>query len=66
MKKGWFQHTDLSESQANELVERYSAKKIRTEKTLSTDYKTWTVNALLPEAEHVPRVDKTFQQRIWR
>ncbi|MCT4701199.1 hypothetical protein MUA02_04425 [Enterobacteriaceae bacterium H20N1] len=65
MKQGWFQHSYLSEEQANELVERYGAKNIKTEKSLSADYKTWTVSALLPESANPPRVDRTYQNRYW-
>lgn len=66
MKMGWFRHDNLTESQASELVARYSANKVRTEKSLAPDYKSWTVSAFLPEEPKPPRIDHTFQQRYWR
>lgn len=65
MKTGWFQHVDLTDDQADELVARYAAKRIKTEKSLSADYKTWIVSALLPEDARPPRTDKTFKNRFW-
>ena len=49
MKKGWFTHTDLTAEQASELVARYTAKHVETEKSLAPDYKSWIVSARLPE-----------------
>jgi len=65
MKMSWFHHTYLTEDQAHELVARYAAKHVRTEKSLSPDYKSWTVSALLPEGTNQPRISRTFQQKIW-
>ena len=65
MKMSWFHHTYLTDTQANELVARYAAKRVRTEKSLSPDYKSWTVSALLPEGSCQPRISRTFQQKIW-
>lgn len=65
MKKGWFTHTDLTAEQAAELVARYTSNHVKTEKSLSSDYKTWIVSARLPESEKPPRADKTYQWRHW-
>ncbi|MEL4014369.1 hypothetical protein [Dryocola clanedunensis] len=66
MKKDWFQHDNLTEAQANELIERYRANQVQTQKSLSADYTTWTVSALLPQADRPPRIDRTYQQKCWR
>jgi hypothetical protein len=63
---GWFQHDNLTEAEASELVERYNANRIRTEKSLSADFKSWTVSALLPESARPPKTERTWQQRFWR
>ncbi|AKL11383.1 TPA: hypothetical protein I8271_003754 [Kluyvera intermedia] len=65
MKKGWFTHTDLTAEQATELVARYTAKHVETEKSLAPDYKSWIVSARLPESGKPPRPDKTYQWRHW-
>ncbi|HHT0239186.1 TPA: hypothetical protein ACTY9J_001339 [Raoultella ornithinolytica] len=66
MKKSWFQHTELTESQALELVERYRKSNYKVEKSLSRDLVYWEVRVYLPEAEKTPRADKTFLQKMWR
>lgn len=66
MKKSWFQHTELTESQALELVERYRKLNYQVEKSLSRDLVSWEVSVYLPEAEKEPRIDKTYLQKMWR
>lgn len=66
MKKSWFQHVELTESQALELVERYRKSNYQVEKSLSRDLVSWEVSVYLPESERVPRIDKTYLQKIWR
>ncbi|EJD6651192.1 hypothetical protein [Klebsiella pneumoniae] len=66
MKKSWFQHTALTESQALELVERYRKSNYLVEKSLSRDLVSWEVSVYLPEAEKAPRIDKTYLQKMWR
>ena len=66
MKKSWFQHTQLTTEQADELEARYSAKQIKTERSLDNDFIHWTISAFLPEASKPPRQERTWQQRIWR
>ena len=66
MKKSWFQHTQLTTEQADELEARYRAKHIKTERSLDNDFIHWTISAFLPEASKPPRQDRTWQQRIWR
>lgn len=66
MKKSWFQHTQLTTEQADELEARNSAKQIKTERSLDNDFIHWTISAFLPEASKPPRQDRTWQQRIWR
>ena len=62
MKKSWFQHTQLTTEQADELEARYRAKQIKTERSLDNDF----ISAFLPEVSKPPRQDRTWQQRIWR
>lgn len=66
MKKSWFQHTELTESQALELVERYRKSNYQVEKSLSRDLVSWEVSVYLSEAEKAPRIDKTYLQKMWR
>ncbi|EDS8694752.1 TPA: hypothetical protein MNC29_001134 [Citrobacter freundii] len=66
MKKSWFQHTQLTTEQADELEARYRAKQIKTERSLDNDFIHWTISAFLPEVSKTPRQDRTWQQRIWR
>ena len=66
MKKSWFQHTQLTTEQADELEARYKAKQIKTKRSLDNDFIHWTISAFLPEASKPPRQDRTWQQRIWR
>lgn len=65
MKMSWFLHNDLTEEQANYLVDRYRAKNVKTEKKLSPDYLTWSVSVLLPESAKPPRPDRRYQQQYW-
>lgn len=66
MKKSWFVQSGLTENQALELMARYRKSNHRVEKSLSPDLISWEVSVFLPESGKSPRVDKTFQQRIWR
>lgn len=66
MKKSWFQHTQFTTEQADELEASYKAKQIKTERSLDNDFIHWTISAFLPEASKPPRQDRTWQQRIWR
>ncbi|MFV5927367.1 hypothetical protein ACLIKC_09875 [Klebsiella aerogenes] len=65
MKKTWFQHTDCSTEQADELVKRYKARGVRVERSLNSDYLTWTVSARLPEGNKPPRINRQWQNWIW-
>ncbi|HFP9305141.1 hypothetical protein [Raoultella planticola] len=66
MKKSWFWHTELTEYQALELVERYRKSNYQVEKSLSRDLVSWEVSVYLPESEKAPRIDKTYLQKMWR
>ena len=46
MKKSWFQHTQLTTEQADELEARYCAKQIKTERSLDNDFIHWTVSCV--------------------
>lgn len=65
MKSTWFTHDPVDTITANELIARYAARKIKAQKTLATDPRLWLVSAYLPEGNHPPRRDKTYEQRIW-
>ncbi|THE53845.1 hypothetical protein EAI35_07840 [Enterobacter bugandensis] len=64
MKHSWFHHTDCSTEQADELVKRYKARGVMVERSLNSDYLTWTVSARLPEGNKPPRINRRWQNRI--
>ncbi|MGG8285583.1 hypothetical protein [Klebsiella sp. 141162] len=66
MKKSWFLHEQLSESQALELAERYRKKNCPVEKSLSSDFISWELRVLLSESSKPPRINRTFTQKMWR
>lgn len=49
MKRSWFTHYGLTTKQADELVARYRAKGIKTERSLDSDPCFWIVSAFLIE-----------------
>ncbi|AFJ47170.1 hypothetical protein [Shimwellia blattae] len=49
MKRSWFYHFNCTTEQADELVARYSSRGVKTERSLNTDFLSWTVAAWLPE-----------------
>ncbi|MCA6629682.1 hypothetical protein LFJ71_23745 [Salmonella enterica] len=49
MQKTWFTHDPVVTDTANELLSRYAARNIQTQKTLATDPRLWLASALLPE-----------------
>lgn len=65
MKFSWFQHTECTTEQAEQLVADYRARGIVTEKNLNPDFLSWTVSARLPECSHPSRTPRTFRQRMW-
>lgn len=65
MKNTWFVHDRVDTTTANELLERYAARKIPAKKMLATDPRLWLVSAYLPEGNYPPRRDKTYEQSIW-
>ncbi|HDS6041164.1 hypothetical protein [Enterobacter kobei] len=65
MKYSWFQHTDCSTEQADELVKRYKARGVRVERSLNQDYVTWTVSAFLPTSSTPARPDSRWRNRMW-
>lgn len=65
MKKTWFTHDPVDTDTANELISRYNARNIHTQKTLAADPRLWLVNALLPEGNREPRRDKTYENKCW-
>lgn len=65
MKKTWFTHDPVDTDTANELISRYNARNIHTQKTLAADPRLWLVSALLPEGNRGPRRDKTYENKCW-
>lgn len=65
MKHTWFHHTDCTTQQAEELMEEYQRRGVMVERSLNSDYLTWTVSALLPEGNKPPRINRQWQNRIW-
>ena len=65
MKYSWFHHHECTTDQADELVEKYRARGVKTERSLNRDNITWTVSVQLPESEKAPRPSKVWQNRAW-
>jgi hypothetical protein len=51
MKETWFQHTDCTTEQADELLAQYRRRGVPVERSLNNDFITWTVSARLPEGK---------------
>jgi hypothetical protein len=66
MRKTWFYHHDVTTAEADELIQRYTLRNVKTSKTLSADPRYWVVMALLPEGSTEPRVSNKYQQRCWQ
>ncbi|TGC25854.1 hypothetical protein [Escherichia sp. E1130] len=65
MKHSFFHHPECTTEQADELMARYRARGIRTEKSLNSDFLTWTVSVKLPECGRPARTPRTFRQKVW-
>lgn len=65
MKDSWFQHTDCTTQQSEELIAQYRHRGVKVERSLNPDYLTWTVSARLPEGKEPPRADRRWQNRMW-
>lgn len=65
MKYSWFQHPECTAEQAEQLVSRYQARGIVTEKSLNPDYLSWTVSARLPVCARPGYTPRSLRQRIW-
>lgn len=65
MRQTWFTHDPVDTDTANELLSRYAARNIQTQKTLATDPRLWLVSALLPEGTREPRRDTTYEHKCW-
>ncbi|EEZ5733957.1 hypothetical protein DBU02_000380 [Escherichia coli O6] len=66
MKFSWFHHHECTTEQADELVEKYRARGVKTERSLNRDNITWTVSAQLPEGDNAPRPSRVWQSKAWR
>jgi len=66
MKLTWFYHHGVTTEEANELIQRYTLRNVKTSKTLSANPRLWVVAALLPEGKKEPRVSKIYEQRIFQ
>lgn len=65
MKYSWFHHHECTTDQADELVEKYRARGVKTERSLNRDNITWTVSAQLPEGDNAPRPSRVWQSKAW-
>ena len=65
MKYSWFHHHECTTEQADELVEKYRARGVKTERSLNRDNITWTVSVQLPESEKAPRPSRVWQSKAW-
>lgn len=66
MRETWFHYTQCTTQQAEELMAEYRCRGIKVERSLNSDYITWTVSALLPEVNKPPRPSRRWQHRAWR
>ncbi|ELQ6039747.1 hypothetical protein R2226_003943 [Cronobacter sakazakii] len=66
MRKTWFEHTDCTSAEAEELMAQYRKRGVKVERFLSDDCRKFIVRVELPESRHEPRPSRTYQQRIWR
>ncbi|ECC3255685.1 hypothetical protein YD04_002142 [Salmonella enterica subsp. enterica] len=65
MKKTWFQHSECTTEQADDLQQQYRARGVSVERSLNPDYLTWTISVRLPESAKPPRIDRRWQNRMW-
>ena len=65
MKFSWFHHHECTTEQADELVEKYRARGVKTERSLNRDNITWTVSAQLPVGDTAPRPSRVWQSMAW-
>ncbi|KAE9868480.1 hypothetical protein GP671_13860 [Escherichia coli] len=65
MKFSWFHHHECTTEQADELVEKYRARGVKTERSLNRDNITWTVSVQLPEGDNAPRPSRVWQSKAW-
>ena len=65
MKYTWFYHTDCTTQQAEELLTKYQSRGVKVERSLNSDYLTWTVSVRLPEMRRQERTPRTFRQKVW-
>lgn len=65
MKETWFQHTECTTQQADELMAEYRRRGVKVERSLNPDFLTWTVSARLPEARRQERTPRSFRQKVW-
>lgn len=65
MKYSWFHHHDCTTEQADELMARYRARGVKTERSLNPNYTTWTVSAFLPTSSKPARPDNRWRNRVW-
>ncbi len=65
MKETWFQHTECTTAQAEQLLADYRRRGVEVKRSLNPDCITWTVSARLPEARWQERTPRTFRQKVW-
>ncbi|HBM2915247.1 hypothetical protein [Klebsiella michiganensis] len=65
MKISWFQHTDCTTQQADELMAKYRQRGVKVERSLNQDLITWTVSAQLVEDKNPPRPASRTRNRMW-
>lgn len=65
MRETWFNYPDCTTEQADELLAQYRRRGVPVERSLNSDYVTWTVSARLPEGKNPPRSDRRWQNRMW-
>ncbi|EMB4326999.1 hypothetical protein RJ492_005670 [Pluralibacter gergoviae] len=64
-KLSWFQHTDCTTEQADRLMIEYRIRGFETERSLNSDFLTWTVSVKRPEIKYLTPTPKSMRQRLW-
>ncbi|NIG48448.1 hypothetical protein [Klebsiella sp. Ap-874] len=65
MKYSWFHHNDCTTQQADELMAKYRQRGVRVERSLNSDFLTWTVSVQLVEDNKPLRQDSRWRNRMW-
>ncbi|WP_350364141.1 hypothetical protein [Enterobacter hormaechei] len=66
MAKSWFHHTECTTEQADELQRQYQRRGVAVERSLNSDFITWTVSVERQEVKYLEPTPRTYLQKAWR